>query len=108
MPRSNRPRRPARRGPAFGGASGGDTGERGDFAHLRVGFRRTESRAGRSWTVQPIAPERALKPYTCPGCGRTIAVGVAHLAVWPADHLFGDDRGLEERRHWHEPCWRIA
>ncbi|CAG7843976.1 putative protein [Pseudoclavibacter triregionum] len=58
--------------------------------------------------MQPIAPERAVKPYVCPGCPNPIPVGVAHLAVWPADHLFGDDRALEERRHWHEHCWRMS
>jgi hypothetical protein len=26
--------------------------------------------------------------------------------VWPADHLFGEQAGLGDRRHWHTPCWR--
>lgn len=105
MPRSNRPRRPRRRGSAFG--AGADE-ERGDFAHLRAGLRRTEVKRGHAWTVQPIAPERALKEYVCPGCSGTIPVGLAHLVAWPAEHLFGDARGVEERRHWHERCWKIA
>lgn len=106
MPRSNRPRRPRRRGSAFG--DGDEPEERDDFARLRAGLRRTETKRGRTWTVQPIAPERARKEYTCPGCHRTIPVGAAHVVAFPAEHLFGDARGIEERRHWHERCWAIA
>ena len=46
------------------------------------------------------------KPYRCPGCQQLIGPGAGHLVVWPADHLFGDEAGLHDRRHWHTSCWR--
>lgn len=104
MHRSNRPRRardPRRARPW-------DDAEPLDIARIRGGARRTEVRRGIEWTVQPIRPERALKPYTCPGCGREVAVGTAHVVVWRADSIMGDDSALAERRHWHTPCWRIG
>ena len=45
------------------------------------------------------------KPYTCPGCHRVIPAGTAHVVAWTNESLFGADRGLEERRHWHTSCW---
>ena len=45
------------------------------------------------------------KTYTCPGCHRPIASGTAHVVAWSNESLFGPDRGLEERRHWHTSCW---
>jgi hypothetical protein len=76
---------------------------------LRVGGGpRTEERAGRSWHVQPIAAAQALKPYRCPGCGGVVDEGVAHVVVWRADGVLGDQADLEARRHWHLHCWRSA
>jgi hypothetical protein len=37
-----------------------------------------------------------------------IAEGVAHLAVWRNDGIFGETADLEDRRHWHTHCWRIG
>lgn len=105
MPRSNRPKNRRR---ARGGAWAWDEQERDDFARLRAGLRRTETKRGVAWTVQPIAPERALKEYTCPGCHTVVPIGQAHLVAWPAEHLFGDAQGVAERRHWHSHCWRMA
>ena len=45
------------------------------------------------------------KSYTCPGCHRVIPAGTAHVVAWTNESLFGADRGLEERRHWHTSCW---
>ena len=45
------------------------------------------------------------KEYTCPGCHRQIPPGLAHLVVWEEDHLFGEQAGINERRHWHTRCW---
>lgn len=101
MPRSNRPRRggrDARRSPDD------ETG----LQRLSEGFRRTEVRRGVPWTVQPISPQRAQKPYRCPGCGRDIQPGTAHIAAWRADSILGDARALDDRRHWHSHCWKIA
>lgn len=85
-----------------------DDDDRDPFAHLRDGLRRTEHRRGTAWTVQPISAARALKAYACPGCGRDVAPGVAHVAVWRADFVLGDEQALDGRRHWHTHCWKIA
>ncbi|WOQ70565.1 hypothetical protein RYJ27_04990 [Microbacterium limosum] len=94
MPRSNR-RRPEQ--------------PRGDgFERMLAGWKRTETRRGSSWTVQPISAAQAVKDYTCPGCGRTVAAGTAHVVAWRADGVMGDAADLAARRHWHTACWRIA
>ncbi|MGO3886564.1 MAG: hypothetical protein ACTJHU_09730 [Mycetocola sp.] len=76
--------------------------------NMQASWRRSESRRGLEWTVQPISAARAVKSYRCPGCQTMIAPGVAHLAVWRADGVLGDRYDLESRRHWHDHCWRIA
>ena len=95
MPRSHR-RRPD--------PSGSDE----SFDRLLAGWKRTETRRGREWTVQPISATQALKEYRCPGCARTIAPGTAHVVVWRADGVMGESADLAARRHWHTHCWRIA
>ena len=75
---------------------------------LITGWKRTEVRAGREWTVQPISVAQAQKEYTCPGCGGTIHIGVAHLVAWRADGIMGDAADLAARRHWHSRCWQIG
>jgi hypothetical protein len=99
MPRSNRPRRRA------GGAAGEP--ER-DIERLLTGNRRTESRRGQEFSVQPISAAKATKAYVCPGCRGPVEVGVAHLVVWRIDGVLGDAADLAARRHWHEHCWRTA
>ncbi|MCK6065599.1 MULTISPECIES: hypothetical protein [Microbacterium] len=78
------------------------------LARLIAGWKRTESRRGVEWTVQPVAAHAAQKPYTCPGCGGTVEPGVAHVVVWRADGVLGDAADLAARRHWHTHCWRIG
>jgi hypothetical protein len=94
MPRSNRRR----------------SDERGDeaFERFASGWKRTETRRGAEWTVQPVSAAQAVKPYSCPGCGQTVAPGMAHVVVWRADGVLGDQADLADRRHWHTHCWRIA
>ena len=58
--------------------------------------------------MQPVSAAQAQKSYVCPGCGRDIAPGVAHLVAWRADGVLGDGADLAARRHWHESCWKIA
>ncbi|NLT25897.1 MAG: hypothetical protein GXX90_04505 [Microbacteriaceae bacterium] len=79
-----------------------------DVERLMGGARRVETRRGIQYTVQPIRPERAQKTCICPGCGRDVGIGVAHVAVWRADSIMGDESALADRRHWHAPCWRSA
>lgn len=69
---------------------------------------RNEVRRGRTYHVQPSGPASAEKSYRCPGCGRDIEAGVAHLVIWRADGVLGDAADLAARRHWHAPCWGVA
>lgn len=78
------------------------------FDRLIAGWKRTETRQGREWVVQPFSAAQAQKEYLCPGCGRTIAAGTAHLVTWRADGVMGDAADLAARRHWHTHCWRIG
>lgn len=94
MARSNR-RRPER------------TGE-DSFDRFLADYKRTETRRDGEWTVQPVSGAQALKSYTCPGCGRQISPGVAHVVAWRADGVLGDAADLAARRHWHTGCWRIT
>lgn len=94
MPRANRRR-------------AGDAGD-DSFDRLLAGWKRTEVRRGVAWTVQPVSAVQAVKPYTCPGCGRLVEAGTAHVVAWRADGILGDNADLAARRHWHEPCWRIS
>lgn len=93
MPRANRRRR-----------------EPGDdsFDRLLSGWKRTEVRRGVTWTVQPVGAGQGEKTYTCPGCGRSVTPGLAHIVAWRADGVLGDAADLAARRHWHTTCWRIG
>ncbi len=79
-----------------------------DIERLTTGFRRTETKQGRQWVVQPISEANALKTYTCPGCSLLIEPGVAHLVAWRNDGILGEQADLEARRHWHQACWRMS
>jgi hypothetical protein len=79
-----------------------------DIDRLTAGFRRSESRGGHEWTVQTISAVQATKSYQCPGCGLTVASGVAHLVAWRADGILGDEADLAGRRHWHDHCWKMG
>lgn len=78
-----------------------------DLERIVLGDKRTEVRRGIAWHVQPMSAANAVKAYRCPGCEREIAQGVRHVVVWRADSIFGD-RAVEDRRHWHDACWRVA
>lgn len=71
-------------------------------------WRRTEIKRGREWTVQPISEVNATKTYTCPGCQGEIPPGMAHVASWRNDGVLGDAADLENRRHWHNACWKVS
>lgn len=75
---------------------------------LLSGWKRTEVRRGVTWTVQPVSAASAQKSYTCPGCGREVTPGTAHVVAWRADGVLGDAADLAARRHWHTSCWRIG
>ncbi|MBO1901183.1 ATP/GTP-binding protein [Leucobacter weissii] len=94
MARGKRRRRPA-------------SGEPRDVTRLAHGGARLETRRGSDWYVREIPASRSEKAYVCPGCALDILPGQAHLVIWSAEHLFGDDAAIRERRHWHTHCWRV-
>ncbi|GGH39340.1 hypothetical protein [Microbacterium album] len=94
MPRSRRPRREDR--------------DDGSLERLIAGWRRTETRRGREYSVQPVSGARAEKSYTCPGCRGTIEPGRAHVVVWSEDGVLGPAADLAARRHWHTHCWKTS
>ncbi len=57
---------------------------------------------GEEYHVQDVRAQD--KPYTCPGCGGSIAAGAWHVVAWPIDSLLGG--GVKMRRHWHSGCWK--
>lgn len=77
----------------------------GDVSRTLDPAPRTETDRFGEWLVRYVPGSGARKTYTCPGCRRQIPLGLAHYVVWRTDHLFGDARGLDERRHWHLKCW---
>jgi hypothetical protein len=59
--------------------------------------------AAPTWAIAPGTDVRRVsgdKPYRCPGCDLEIRPGSWHFVVVPLDEP-------DERRHWHERCWRI-
>lgn len=79
-----------------------------DMSKIAGSMRKTEVKRGRSWTVQNISSVNAQKVYICPGCHLEILPGTAHLVAWRNDGLMGEAADLEERRHWHETCWKVS
>lgn len=53
------------------------------------------------YVVQRVPAFRAAKSYVCPDCDNMIAGGQGHVVVWPEEFV-------DERRHWHLHCWRVA
>ncbi len=65
--------------------------------------RAQEGPDGRQYRVQRLSS--AAKIYTCPACGQSILVGMAHVVAWPIDGPYGLPEGVGARRHWHSQCW---
>lgn len=63
--------------------------------------RTVESHPDGDWIVQRTTGAAATKPYRCPGCDQLIPPATPHIVAFRAD----DERDLENRRHWHTPCW---
>ena len=62
---------------------------------------RRESGADGEWNVRHVPGGSSVKDYRCPGCDQLVPAGTGHVVAWPAEG-FG---GVEDRRHWHLPCW---
>jgi hypothetical protein len=91
-PRGGLPR--GRSGPA--GAGAGAEEEPG----FRFGPEQRESAPDGDWVLRSVPGDAFTKSYRCPGCDQEIKPGTAHVVVWPAY-----TPGLDQRRHWHRPCW---
>ena len=71
------------------------------------GPERVESWPDGDWVVRPVPGAGTTKAYRCPGCDQEIVPGTPHIVAWPADGtLMSGGVGVEERRHWHRPCWQ--
>ncbi|WP_083090160.1 hypothetical protein [Actinomyces vulturis] len=77
-----------------------------DMNRLASVPRTQEGPGGAEFTVRNV--RGGQKTYVCPGCNHDIAPHTPHVVAWSNEHLFGPDRGLEERRHWHTSCWNRA
>ena len=62
---------------------------------------RRESFGGGEWSVRRVSGAGATRSYLCPGCQQFVVPGTPHVVAWPADGL----GGVDDRRHWHTPCW---
>ncbi|MFD1826236.1 MULTISPECIES: hypothetical protein [Mumia] len=81
-------------------------GPRGAPPPLNGGHQRVEERGDGDWVVRTITGATSTKTYTCPGCAQPIRPATPHVVVWPLEPGLLSTSGLEERRHWHSPCWR--
>ncbi len=54
------------------------------------------------WVVRRVTGAASTKAYRCPGCDQEIRPATPHVVAWPSEE--GDGR-LDDRRHWHTPCW---
>lgn len=78
-----------------------------DAARILSGARSTVAKRDGEWSVQPMSSAAAVKAYSCPGCSGPIDAGTAHVVVWRADSILGDEDAVAQRRHWHRRCWEI-
>lgn len=71
-------------------------------APAEYGLQHVEEHADGDWVVRRVTGSAATKTYRCPGCDQEIRPATPHVVAYPADGL----GGLEDRRHWHTPCWQ--
>ncbi len=75
---------------------------RDDHVPLRsAAATRVEVGSDGEWQVRQVSGSSATRDYRCPGCDQIVAAGTPHVVAWPA----GEDGSVDERRHWHTPCW---
>lgn len=65
-----------------------------------------EAKADGMWFVRRITGATSTKSYLCPGCQQTIAPATPHVVAWPTEKALLSADALDERRHWHTPCWK--
>ena len=66
------------------------------------GPQNTEEHPDGEWVVRRVTGTGATKTYRCPGCDHEIPAATPHVVAFPAD----DYGTVEDRRHWHTPCWQ--
>ena len=69
------------------------------------GFQRAVSAPDGEWIVRSVTGTASTKSYRCPGCDHEVRPGIPHIVAWPAASEYGSGGGLDDRRHWHTPCW---
>ncbi|MFX0538041.1 hypothetical protein ACQBAT_03565 [Ornithinimicrobium sp. Y1847] len=57
--------------------------------------------AGQVWGVRQVRPNDSGRVYRCPGCQGEVGADSAHTVAWPIASM----QTVENRRHWHSPCW---
>ena len=69
---------------------------------------RIETWSGEEYVVRAVTGSAATRTYRCPGCHQSIRPATPHTVAWPVvpTSFARDAEGLDERRHWHTPCWR--
>lgn len=65
-----------------------------------------EHKADGQWHVRLVTGSATTKTYRCPGCSQTIAPATPHAVAWPVEKALLSDAAIDERRHWHTPCWK--
>ena len=68
---------------------------------------KVEGYGGEDYVVRRLTGSASTRTYTCPGCHQPIRPATPHVVAWPvlASTFARDVTGLDERRHWHSPCW---
>jgi hypothetical protein len=69
---------------------------------------RVERYGGEEYVVRRVTGSAATKAYRCPGCHQPIRPATPHTVAWPVvpSAFTSTATGLDERRHWHNGCWR--
>jgi len=67
---------------------------------------RIELFRGEEYDVRSVTGSAATKAYRCPGCDQPIRPATPHTVAWPVVPSMFSSSGLDERRHWHNPCWK--
>lgn len=92
MGRSNRPRRRGR--PLRRETGGPPPADRRPLV-VEVEFE------GQSWAARQVRGNDSGRSYLCPGCQQEVSAAAPHTVAWPVAAM----HGVENRRHWHTPCW---
>lgn len=58
------------------------------------------------YRVRYVRARESGERYRCPGCQQYVAANTSHVVAWPMRDGWMDEENLDERRHWHEPCWQ--